>query len=220
MISQSAKDRAIYITEVIFQQILAIFCVIILWELFSQSNYDFSTKRTWHILLCVFGFALCMAEGVQIFRKESIVTVGNNRLDKAMAHLIVMCVAFLSITIGISLKISEKSDLNREHFNSTHGILGLSSWIIAFVTALGGVIVKNSDRLNIGRPSLFKFVHILFGVSAYVLGIVSLGYGLHYLLVIGSNRIHGRDFLIALMSIYVSYSLIGPCLSLFHFMKK
>lgn len=72
-----------------------------------------------------------MAEGVQIFRKESTVTYGDTREEKQKVHLLVMVLGFTCITIGISLKISQKEDWNRSHFDSTHGSLG-SFWVLIF----------------------------------------------------------------------------------------
>ncbi|CAH1991454.1 unnamed protein product [Acanthoscelides obtectus] len=157
-----------------------------------------------------------MAEGVQFYRKETIVTFGSTRESKVFGHGAVMGLAFIMILIGVSLKIQDKINNHRDHFATTHSQLGLSTWIIAFIAVLGGLASANILRFSsIGKPRLIKLIHLLIGVTAYILGIVTLGYGIAYL---GVPE-NGRTFLIVLMAIYVAYSLIGPCLSVYNFIK-
>ncbi|KAG5874396.1 hypothetical protein JTB14_012379 [Gonioctena quinquepunctata] len=147
-----------------------------------------------------------MAEGVQIYRKESLVTCGETRLDNVKIHAVVMLLGFLCVTIGVSLRISANSD----HFTSTHGKLGLSAWIIAFVAAIGGLV--SSRRKN----SIIKLIHVAVGVTAYLLGIIALVFGLSYLKV-GDYR---QMFLILLLFNYVGYSLLGPFKSVLNFIRN
>nr|CAI5856297.1 unnamed protein product [Callosobruchus analis] len=95
-------------------------------------------------------------------------------------------------------------------------IPGLSTWIIAFIAVLGGLVSANSLRFSsIGKPSVIKLGHLALGVTTYILGVITLGYGISYL---GVPE-NGRVFLIVLLSLYVTYSLLGPCLSVYNFIK-
>ncbi|VEN57110.1 unnamed protein product [Callosobruchus maculatus] len=214
MTSPEARRRFFNVSEVVFQQVLAVFVLLILWEVFKF--HALASLHTWHIIMCVLGVALCMAEGVQFYRKETIVSFGSTRDSKVLGHGSVMGLAFVMILIGVSLKIQDKIDNGRNHFATTHSKLGLSTWIIAFVAVLGGLVSANSLRFSsIGKPSIIKLVHLSLGVTAYILGVITLGYGISYL---GVPE-NGRIFLIVLLSLYVTYSLLGPCLSVFKFIK-
>lgn len=210
----ATREKVSHISEILFQQILAVFIVLILWELFKSTSYGIGSKGTWHIILCVLGVALCMAEGVQIYRKQSIVTFGHTREDKKNGHLVVMLFGFICITIGISLKISYKVDNNMAHFMTTHSRLGLSTWIISFVAILGGLLAYQARGISRISPSIIKIIHVVIGLSAYLIAIVTLVFGLEHLMGAGTNG------WIALTILFLSvavYSLIGPLTSLFNY---
>ncbi|CAG9830125.1 unnamed protein product [Diabrotica balteata] len=211
----TSKERIFHVTEILFQQMLAVFVLLVFWQLFI-SNSPANNKGTWHVVLCVMGFALCMAEGVQIFRHESVVTFGHTREEKKMAHMIVMAFAFICITIGISLKISQKEDFNLEHFSSTHGVLGLIAWILSFIAVLGGVFSMYFRNTSIS-PRVVKLCHIFLGITTYALGVACLCYGLEYLM---GGRGRGWVALVILLVVYATYSLIGPFKSIFNYLRN
>ncbi|CAG9861902.1 unnamed protein product [Phyllotreta striolata] len=209
MLIAPSKEAIFRVTEVLFQQILVLFFLLIIWELFKSNAYPASSKDTWHIILNVLGVALCMAEGVQIYRKQSIVTIGDTRDEKRIAHLVVMLFSFVCITTGISLKISTKT----EHFKSIHSQLGLSSWVISFVALIGGITAYYSRSMPRVSPMIVKVLHIFIGITAYIIGVATLVYGLEYLM--GAHS-RGWVALTVLLLVYVAYSLLEPCKSLFN----
>lgn len=75
-----------------------------------------------------------------------------------------------------------------------------------FITVIGGIVLA---KVPLNNMKIIKFCHIIMGVTAYILGIVTIGYGLSYLV-----EEKGRIALTIFMSIYVVYSLIGPCTTL------
>lgn len=82
-----------------------------------------------------------------------------------------------------------------------------------FITAIGGIILAKFATNNV---KILKLCHTILGISAYILGIVALGFGLPKL---GTVPERGRIALIIFMSIYVVYSLIGPCTSLVYIFR-
>ncbi|KAJ8929110.1 hypothetical protein NQ314_018224 [Rhamnusium bicolor] len=207
------KVRIIHIIETVIQHIVVLFFLLILWELFK--NYSFKSLGTWHIILCTLGFALCMAEALILFSKDSVLLTGVDRVTKGKYHAVVMFIAFLCITIGISLKIYQKADEGRHHFTTTHGRLGLSAWILVIISIFAGMAAaKPNVFLNFARPVWFKLFHLIVGAAAYIIGIVTVGYGLHYLQqYTGEN---GRIALLVFLIIYVVYSLIGSVLTCYN----
>lgn len=77
-----------------------------------------------------------------------------------------------------------------------------------FVTAVGGILLAKFASSNV---KVLRLCHIILGISAYLLGIIALGFGIPKL---GTVPERGRTALIIFMSIYVVYSLVGPCTSI------
>ena len=61
------------------------------------------------------------------------------------------------------------------HFQSTHSIFGLITFIFTLLTVFGGVWTKYSFQLrNIVKPTLIKVFHSLLGIVVYVLAIITI----------------------------------------------
>ncbi|XP_057664336.1 probable transmembrane reductase CYB561D1 [Diorhabda carinulata] len=212
MAALTNKERFFHVSEILFQQVIAVFVLLIIWELFK--SYSISSKHTWHIVMSVLGLALCMAEGIQIFRRESIVTFGHSREEKRTAHLVMMGLGFVSLTIGISLRISVTEDASRSHFSSIHAQLGLTTWILSFVSAMGGSISYFFPTSF--NPRIIKLLHIFIGISTFIIGITTLSLGIKNYLLSGFQR--GWITLIVLLALYGSYCLISPLTSFFNYL--
>lgn len=81
--------------------------------------------------------------------------------------------------------------------------------ILLTIVVLGGLVAASSKIMS-GQKNILKILHLILGISAYIIGVVALGFGLNYL----PLTIKGRNSLIVLMSIYVAYSLKSPIMSL------
>ncbi|KAJ8916367.1 hypothetical protein NQ315_005064 [Exocentrus adspersus] len=210
----TAKERSLLIIDTLFQQLLAVFVLLILWEVFK--NYNFNNAHAWHVVLCTLGFGLCMAEALLLFNKENSFLVNVDRAKRGSIHAAVMFLGFACITAGIALKINQKEERGSKHFTSTHGILGLVSWILTFISIILGILVGCAQKsTSLGRPASYRIVHLLLGVATYITGVVALGFGLHYL--VGYTGLHGRNALIIFLALYVSYSLISSVKSCYNY---
>lgn len=65
-----------------------------------------------------------MAEGVQLYRRTSLFFEDSDRTNRVFPHGVVMGLGLVHIIIGIALKIKQKQDLQIEHFQSVHAIIG------------------------------------------------------------------------------------------------
>ncbi|KAJ8962908.1 hypothetical protein NQ318_001319 [Aromia moschata] len=209
---ESTKEKLLHLAELLQQQLVAVFFLLILWEVFK--NYTLSSVGTWHIVLCVFGYGVCFVEAILMFTKEGFLRDAD-RFTRSKYHALWAILGCVSVTVGVALKIYQKNESNRDHFTSTHGRLGLCAWILTVLVALVGPIVTYSKKFSHKiRPIWIKGCHIFLGIAAYVLGIVTLGFGLDYLSAYTGE--HGRIALLVFLIVYVSYSLVRPVLTLFN----
>lgn len=82
-----------------------------------------------------------------------------------------------------------------------------------FITVLGGIFLAKFARTQV---RLIKICHILLGLTSYLLGIFAIAYGLPKLAGVTER---GRTALIIFMSIYVAYSLVGPCTTIINLFR-
>lgn len=68
--------------------------------------------------------ALYVAEGVQLYRRVSLFFDDTDRINRILPHGVVMALGLVHMTIGIALKIKQKVDLDKAHFESNHAIIG------------------------------------------------------------------------------------------------
>lgn len=69
---------------------------------------------------------------------------------------------------------------NKLHFQSIHGILGLTTFGLTILSSVGGVFNKYSFKFkNILKPAITKILHSLAGIISYVLAIVTIGFGMY-----------------------------------------
>lgn len=98
-------------------------------------------------------------------------------------------------------------------------LLGLAAWILVFLAVFAGIFVGNAKRFSgLARPIWFKLTHLIIGVAAYVIGVVTVGFGLHYLEAYTSEN--GKIALLVFLVIYVTYSLVGSALTCFYLIFK
>ncbi|XP_018567192.1 cytochrome b561 domain-containing protein 2-like [Anoplophora glabripennis] len=213
MVTGTYKDRTLNIIDTLFQQLVAVFVLLVLWEVFK--NYSLSNVHAWHVILCTIGIGLCMAEGLLLFNKENSFLKDMDRATRGTVHGGVMCAACISLTIGIALKIDQKVQASSNHFTSNHSKIGLTAWILILISAIIGILTANIRRCpGLGKPPLYRIIHLFLGVSAYILGVVALGFGLNYLeSLTGAN---GKIALMVFLALYVAYSLLGPIKSCYN----
>ncbi|KAJ8980661.1 hypothetical protein NQ317_017587 [Molorchus minor] len=234
------KEKTLRVADLLHQQLIAVFFILILWEVLK--NYDINSVGTWHIILSTFGppkrriaesewesFAVCMVEAILMFKADGPLR-GYNRVSRGMFHGACMFLGCASITAGVSLKIYQKNENNIAHFTTTHGKLGgLSKYgtvSYRYFSVDLNTSVCHWRSIRINRPRIsssirliwVKLFHNLLGIVTYVVGVVALGYGLNYIQTYTGEN--GRITLLVFLVCFVSYSLVGPIVSVFNTFSK
>ncbi|XP_019865931.1 transmembrane reductase CYB561D2-like [Aethina tumida] len=208
-------QRCLWMSHVLFQQCVAVIVTVILSTVIV--NLDINNIGTWHIILCTLGYAFFMAEAIVVFAKSSFITVSLKRKFHGYIHGVLMGCAIICVTIGISLKIYQKST----HFKSNHAITGLVSWILGLVATFGGVAAANAIHFkSFIRPVWIKFFHNFLGIASYSIGMASLALGLYK----GSIKMYTQDetrtAMVWVIGILTVYSLLEAFKSLFFQIKN
>ncbi|XP_063933007.1 transmembrane reductase CYB561D2-like [Zophobas morio] len=170
----SITQRLSWTLNIIFHQAVAVITVYILTTVFASSEVN--SLGTWHMVLTPLGIMLLMMESLILFTKDNIYTLHMPRTKKHYIHSSLQILSTILITTGIAFRIKSKSG---HHFTTTHGILGLSAWVLIWCSVFLGIATSQSQVLKrFVKPVWIKLCHTLMGVSGFTLGVVTLGYGL------------------------------------------
>ncbi|XP_023951527.1 uncharacterized protein LOC112055579 [Bicyclus anynana] len=130
-----------------------------------------------HILLCVIGYQLLMAEGILSLCAHNSWTAGLRVVDKRRAHAILLIVGSVLAIVGSLIKSADKN----VNFNTLHGKFALVAMVFTTVCLVNGLTSLYAYELRKCIPGSFsKIPHIVFGVVAFVMSLISLCYGYNY----------------------------------------
>ncbi|XP_023951529.2 uncharacterized protein LOC112055580 [Bicyclus anynana] len=134
-----------------------------------------TTKK--HVILCVLGYQLLMAEAILALCPHNGWTAGLRLLDKRRAHTVLLIMGSVLAIVG-SLLMSAHKTVN---FNTVHGKYGLVALVFTTVSLVNGLTSLYGYELRKYIPENFsKIPHIIFGVIAFVSSLICLCYGLDY----------------------------------------
>ncbi|KAF7267641.1 hypothetical protein GWI33_019131 [Rhynchophorus ferrugineus] len=208
----STKQRIFLISQGVFQFLLAVFVTSTVWVVAISDNWQ--EYHTWHVFLSTVGFSFFMAEAVAVFSPGNVFVLGFGKLSRGLLHGVIMTFATIAIIAGVSVKIQDKTNNKYSHFDTTHSITGLLAFLLTMMSFLMGFLAafpKIVYRIGI-KPLWVKKLHNFLGISAYILGSISLGYGLRqYFSDISYKTNTG---LIVIMTLYGCLNLLGPLIHL------
>lgn len=111
---------------------------------------------------------------------NNIFTLNLSHQKRVTTHWVIQAVAMVLITIGQSA-IYVNKDLNGwPHFQSTHSLFGLVTFLLALGATLGGTLTKYSFQLkSFVKPAMLKVGHGFAGITVYVLAVATIFLGLN-----------------------------------------
>ncbi|KAL1513796.1 hypothetical protein ABEB36_003157 [Hypothenemus hampei] len=185
-------QRVLWICNTFYYQILASITFVAFW-LFFNSHTTGRTLFTMHLVCSTAAYVPLMAVSIILFSEDNVTTLYIPRTSRNWVHGVLLLISTLLVTIGIGVETHLKNLNNGKHFVSNHAILGkisknlfkiiviillgLASWILVFVSVLLGVAAAQTRNLSkYVRPIVTKFIHNLLGISAFLIGMVSIWY--------------------------------------------
>lgn len=99
---------------------------------------------------------------------------------RVITHWIMQAIALVFITIGQSCIFINKVRLGKPHYQSTHSILGLITFLLTIMTAFGGVFTKYSYQLRTYmKPLHIKMLHSFVGILTYIMASITISFGIY-----------------------------------------
>ncbi|KAI5646383.1 eukaryotic cytochrome b561 domain-containing protein [Phthorimaea operculella] len=128
-----------------------------------------------HIVLCVAGYQLLMAEAILSLTNQNGWSSKFRLIDKRRAHWILQILGSGLAIAGSYIKIIDKS----VNWNSLHGQFALVALVFTVVSMVNGL--SSLWAYEVRRyipPNLSKITHICFGTVAFAAAGISLCYGM------------------------------------------
>jgi cytochrome b-561 domain-containing protein 2 len=127
-----------------------------------------------------------MSNAILIMADNNFLATNLSHQDRITAHWIVQVSAVILILIAQTCIFMNKVNHEKAHFQSTHAVFGLITVLLTIATTFGGIFTKYSYSLrNIIKPAVSKVFHSLFGITAYVLAIITI--------ILGFNQMWNKD---------------------------
>lgn len=139
-----------------------------------KEPFDFFT---WHPLLLSIGWMFLMSEGILALSKESILRKKFKISGslKIFLHWTSLTAAAVLIGIGFLIITINKNRLNKYHYTSWHGLLGLIGVIAYLPPCINGVAtLYGKDLKAYLNPKIVKLVHVVTGTLCFACGGISL----------------------------------------------
>ncbi|CAD7086002.1 unnamed protein product [Hermetia illucens] len=162
------------ILNTINHNLIGLITVYMSWRIF-HGNLTVIPLHAW---LCICGFQLLMAEGILILNPENAWSRYIPFKLKRIFHWILQVIGAILGVSGAFLIISR---INRKHFVTTHGVLGIIATVTTLLNLMVGLCNYSSPRLEriIGLNTV-KTLHTIFGISGFVSALMALFYGYPY----------------------------------------
>ncbi|CAK1543091.1 unnamed protein product [Leptosia nina] len=127
-----------------------------------------------HIVLCVVGYQLLMAEAILSLSADNGWSGVLRFRDKRRAHTILQVVGAALAIAGSFIKIIDKT----RNFNTLHGRFGLVALVFTTVSLVNGLTSLYAFEWRRFCPgNISKITHICFGIVAFAASSISLCYG-------------------------------------------
>jgi cytochrome b-561 domain containing protein 2 len=125
---------------------------------------------------------------------------------RLLVHWMLSAIAGILITIAVVCMYYNNLEDTEPHFQSVHAVFGLITISLTLLSI--GLGVFTQYKLPFGlisiRPVTKKLAHTLFGISAYILAVITIEIGIYNVIDDNTVFVHGTLIVILLMTtIYV-----------------
>lgn len=125
-------------------------------------------------------YLILMSQAILSMADNNFLTQSLNFHNRVTAHWILQTSALILITIAQTCIYLNKDHLGKDHYQTTHSLFGLTTYLLTLVSSLGGVFTKYSFQLKkIMKPAIAKIVHSFAGLLTYILAMVTICLGIN-----------------------------------------
>lgn len=165
-----------------------LFNVLIQFTLLAVAGYTiFRTVNAYGVVLYTFhpalhsiGYLILAAHGILLMSDKHAFFQNRSYNERVTLHWILQAVALVLITVAQGAIYNVKEMNGYPHFQSTHSWAGLTTFIMTWLTVLGGVFAKYNQKLKgFVKPSMLKMGHGLGGSSVFVAAVSTIFLGIN-----------------------------------------
>ena len=119
-----------------------------------------------------------MSHAILTMADNNFLTQSLNYQSRITVHWILQTSALLLITIAQTCIFLHKNNLGKPHYQTTHAIFGVTTYLLTITATLGGVFTKYSFQLkDYMKPALTKILHGIAGLLTYTLAMITICLG-------------------------------------------
>lgn len=121
-----------------------------------------------------------MVHAMLVMADNSAVSQNYTYKDRVNLHWILQAIALVLITIAQSAIYITKDNYGSAHYQTTHSLFGLTTYLLTLAATLGGVLNKYSSKLRgFVAPAMLKIGHGFAGITVFVLAVATIFLGLN-----------------------------------------
>ncbi|XP_013172799.1 PREDICTED: uncharacterized protein LOC106121626 [Papilio xuthus] len=165
-----------------------------------------------HIILCVIGHQLLMAESILSLYSENGWSTKLRLVDKRRAHWILQILGSGIALAGNFIKIVDKN----VHWNTYHGQFALVAIVFTVASLINGLTSLYAyEWRRLFNGTISKLTHICFGIVTFAASSISLCYGFDKFFFRTWATHTFTDTLIAFTGIFTFIVIINPCITFY-----
>lgn len=120
-----------------------------------------------------------MSQAILVMADNNVFTHMMAYPKRVITHWILQAIALVLVTVGQSCIFINKVRLGKPHYQSIHSILGLLTFLLTILTAVGGIFTKYSYQLRTYiKPIQIKMIHSLVGIITYAMAASTISFGI------------------------------------------
>jgi protein-S-isoprenylcysteine O-methyltransferase Ste14 len=121
-----------------------------------------------------------MSHAILTMADNNFLTQTLNYQKRVTVHWILQTFALILITVAQTCIFLNKQNLGKSHYQSTHSLFGLTTYLLTLLSTMGGVSTKYSFQLkNLMKPLITKIMHSFSGLITYILAVVTICLGIN-----------------------------------------
>lgn len=121
-----------------------------------------------------------MSHAILTMADNNFLTQSLNYHNRVTVHWVLQTSALVLITIAQTCIFLNKNSLGKPHYQTTHSLFGLTTYLLTVIGSLGGIFTKISFKLkHLVKPILIKIVHSFAGLLTYILAFITICLGIN-----------------------------------------
>uniref|UniRef100_A0A336MAZ1 ascorbate ferrireductase (transmembrane) n=1 Tax=Culicoides sonorensis TaxID=179676 RepID=A0A336MAZ1_CULSO len=135
---------------------------------------------SFHPILMSTGYLILMFQAILSMSNLNCWTSNLTHKQRVTLHWVLQTTALTFITIAFIIIFLNKIKLGKAHFQTTHAIFGLFTYLLTIGVSCGGVWTKYSFQLRTYmKPVIAKISHSLMGVVTFCMAAITISLGIY-----------------------------------------